>query len=127
VQLAHAAGAQTVTTGRGSQPELLAELGADEVIEVERQPFEEVAGAVGRPRPDARWVFFVVEADRAELAELGRRIDAGQLRPIVGGVWPLAEGRQAFQAKRHGGLPGKAVLRVAEEPLSRRRAGGPRP
>jgi hypothetical protein len=27
-------------------------------------------------------------------------------------VWPLAEGRQAFQAKRHGGLPGKIVLRV---------------
>jgi hypothetical protein len=35
-----------------------------------------------------------------------------QLRPVVGGVWPLAEGRQAFQAKRHGGLPGKIVLRV---------------
>jgi NADPH:quinone reductase-like Zn-dependent oxidoreductase len=59
-------------------------------------------------------VFFVVEADRAELAELGRRVDAGQLRPVVGGVLPLAEGRQAFEAKQHGGLPGKVVLRVAE-------------
>jgi NADPH:quinone reductase-like Zn-dependent oxidoreductase len=42
-------------------------------------------------------------------------MDAGQLRPVVGRVWPLAEGRQAFQAKRHGGLPGKAVLRVATQ------------
>jgi NADPH:quinone reductase-like Zn-dependent oxidoreductase len=70
--------------------------------------------AVGPPRQDARWVFFVVEANRAGLAEPGRRIDAGQLRP-VGQVWPLAEGRQAFQAKQHGGLPGKAVLRVADQ------------
>jgi hypothetical protein len=44
-----------------------------------------------------------------------RRINARQLRPVVGRVWPLAEGRQAFQAKRHGGLPGKAVLRVAAQ------------
>jgi NADPH:quinone reductase-like Zn-dependent oxidoreductase len=70
----------------------------------------------GAPRPDARWVFFVVEADRGQLAELARRVDAGRLRPVVGRVWPLAEGRQAFQAKQRGGLPGKAVLRVAEEP-----------
>lgn len=71
--------------------------------------------AVGPPRPDARWVFFVVEPDRGELAELGRRIDAGQLRPVVGEVLPLAEGRQAFQDKRHGGVPGKVVLRVADQ------------
>ena len=69
VQLAHAAGARVVATGRGP--------------------------------------------DRGQLAELGRRIDAGHLRPVVGQVWPLAEGRQAFQVKQHGGLPGKAVLRVA--------------
>jgi NADPH:quinone reductase-like Zn-dependent oxidoreductase len=68
----------------------------------------------GPPRPDARWVFFVVEADRAELAELSRRIDAGQLRSVVGGVWPLAQGRQAFEAKQRGGIPGKAVLHVVD-------------
>jgi NADPH:quinone reductase-like Zn-dependent oxidoreductase len=150
VQLAHAAGAQVVATGRAPQRGLLAGLGADEVVDVERQRFEQVAGqvdlvvdlvggetaarswplvrpggalvtvvggtAVTPPRADARWVFFVVEPDRAELAELGRRIDAGQLRPVIGGVWPLAQGRQAFQAKQHGGLPGKVALRVAEAP-----------
>jgi NADPH:quinone reductase-like Zn-dependent oxidoreductase len=149
VQLAHAAGAHVIATGRAPDGELLAELGAEEVVDVERQRFEEVAGrvelvldlvggevagrswplvkpggvlvsvvggaAVAPPRQDARWVFFVVEADRAQLAELGRRVDAGALRPVVGGVLPLAEGRQAFQAKQHGGLPGKVVLRVADE------------
>jgi NADPH:quinone reductase-like Zn-dependent oxidoreductase len=71
--------------------------------------------AVGPPGQDARWVFFVVEADRAQLAELGRRVAIGELRPVVGGMLPLAEGRQAFQAKQHGGLPGKVVLRVADQ------------
>ena len=150
VQLAHAAGAQVIATGRAPHRELLTGLGAAQVVDVERQRFEEVAvqvdlvldlvggdvagrswplvspggtlvtvvggTAVGPPRQDARWVFFVVEANRAELAELGRRIDAGQLRPLVGGVWPLTQGRQAFQAKQHSGLPGKAVLRVADQP-----------
>ena len=149
VQLAHAAGAQVIATGRAPDHMLLAKLGAEKVVDVERQRFEEVAGridlaldlvggevagrswplvkpggalvtvvggtAVGQPRQDARWVFFVVEADRAQLAELGRRVDAGELQPVVGRVWPLAEGRQAFQAKQHGGLPGKVVLRVADQ------------
>jgi NADPH:quinone reductase-like Zn-dependent oxidoreductase len=70
--------------------------------------------AAGARRPDARWVFFVVEANRAQLAELGRRFDAGQLRPVIGGEWPLAKGAEAFQAKQHGGLPGKVVLRVGD-------------
>lgn len=54
----------------------------------------------------------MVEADRLQLTELAREVDAGSLRPIVGRVWPLAKGRQAFQAKQRGGLPGKAVLQV---------------
>ena len=56
----------------------------------------------------------MVEADRAQLAELAHQVDTGSLRPVVGRSWPLAEGRQAFQAKRRGGLPGKAVLQVID-------------
>jgi NADPH:quinone reductase-like Zn-dependent oxidoreductase len=146
VQLAHAADADVLATGRAPDRELLTELGAAEIVDVTQQRFEnavdgvdlvldlvggEVASrswplvkpggalvtvvggtAAGTPRPDARWVFFVVEADRAELAELTRRIDAGRLRPVVGRVWPLAEGRQAFEAKQRSGLPGKVTLQV---------------
>jgi NADPH:quinone reductase-like Zn-dependent oxidoreductase len=73
-----------------------------------------IGGAAGvAPRQDARWVFFVVEANRDELAELGRRIDADQLRSVIGTALPLAEGREAFQAKQRGGVPGKVVLQVA--------------
>jgi NADPH:quinone reductase-like Zn-dependent oxidoreductase len=64
-------------------------------------------------RPGTGGVFFVVEPDRAALTELARRIDAGELRSIVGEVFPLERGREAFEAKRRSGVPGKAVLRVA--------------
>ncbi len=64
-------------------------------------------------RPGAGGVFFVVEPDRAALSELARRIDAGELRSIVGEVFPLERGREAFEAKRRSGVPGKVVLRVA--------------
>jgi NADPH:quinone reductase-like Zn-dependent oxidoreductase len=63
-------------------------------------------------RSGARGVFFVVEPDRNELVELARRIVAGQLRPIVGEVLPLARGRDAFRRKDSRGIPGKTVLQV---------------
>ena len=69
----------------------------------------------GRPRPDARWVFFVVEPDRRLLAELARSIDAGELRPVLGGSFPLSGGRRAFEAKLDGGVPGKVALRVVDD------------
>jgi hypothetical protein len=63
-------------------------------------------------RGDARGVFFVVEADRSELVELARRIEVGQLRPIVGDIVPLARGRDAFERKHTGGTPGRTVLQL---------------
>jgi NADPH:quinone reductase-like Zn-dependent oxidoreductase len=64
-------------------------------------------------REDARAVFFVVEAKGAMLDELAAQMNAGQLRPVVGAVHPLAEGRAAFVSKKPGKVPGKVVLAVA--------------
>jgi hypothetical protein len=72
----------------------------------------------------ARGAFFVVEADRGELGELARRIDEGQLRPIVGDVVPLARGRDAFERKHGGGIPGKTVLEVDDTYQLRRSVTG---
>lgn len=69
----------------------------------------------GRPRLDARWVSFVVEADRRLLAELARSVDAGELRPVLGAVFPLSDGQRAFEAKQGGGVPGKVALCVVDE------------
>ena len=46
VQLAHAAGARVVATGRGWAEGLVRELGADEFVDAERRSFEEEAGEV---------------------------------------------------------------------------------
>jgi hypothetical protein len=65
------------------------------------------AGALG--------FFFVVEPSRAQLLALGKRIVAGELRPVVGAAWTLSQGREAFEAKQRGRQLGKAVLVVSEE------------
>jgi NADPH:quinone reductase-like Zn-dependent oxidoreductase len=63
--------------------------------------------------PGAQGVFFVVEPNRAALSELARRVDAGELRSIVGEVFTLERGQEAFEIKQRTGVPGKVVLQVA--------------
>ena len=65
------------------------------------------------PRPgrdDIRTVVFIQESSRAQLTELARLVDDGQLRPQVGAVYPLARAVEAYRAKAAGGLPGRIVL-----------------
>lgn len=67
-----------------------------------------------RVRPDdGRAVFFVVEADRARLADLAERLRDGRLKPRIGDVRPLAEAAAAFTPGRR--ASGKTVIRVAED------------
>ena len=49
---------------------------------------------------DGRAVFFVVEPDRARLADLAQRLRDGRLKPLVGAVRPLAEAAAAFARHR---------------------------
>ncbi|MCE3555670.1 zinc-binding dehydrogenase [Pseudonocardia sp. RS11V-5] len=62
---------------------------------------------------DGRAVFFVVEPDRARLADLAQRLRDGRLRPVVGDVRPLDETAAAFA--RHRRTPGKTIIRVASD------------
>jgi NADPH:quinone reductase-like Zn-dependent oxidoreductase len=60
--------------------------------------------------PRVQAAFFIVEANRAQLTEIARLIDAGLLRPIVGTVFPLTRGAEAYAARpQHG----KSVLQIA--------------
>ena len=154
VQLARAAGARVIGTGRAGARDLVLELGADEFADLSdkgrlgrAEPVELVVDLVGgeplrrswrlvraagavvsvvdasvasasaeAPAAGVRGVFFVVEPDSAQLTELARRFDAGELRPVVGRVFDLAAGGHAFGAKQAGGVPGKAVLQVSSAP-----------
>jgi NADPH:quinone reductase-like Zn-dependent oxidoreductase len=62
----------------------------------------------------ARGAFFVVDAHRQQLIELARRLDAGELKTILGATFPLERGRDAFQAKQAPGIAGKVVLEPSE-------------
>ena len=53
--------------------------------------------------------FFIVEPNREQLSRIARMIDAGELRPVVGEAFPLAEARRAYA---HKPVRGKAVLVV---------------
>ncbi|MFD6331216.1 NADP-dependent oxidoreductase [Streptomyces niveus] len=72
-----------------------------------------IAGPVTVQPADGRAVFFVVEPDRARLADLAGRLRAGRLKPIVGVVRPLAEAAEAFAPQKR--VPGKTIIRVVED------------
>jgi NADPH:quinone reductase-like Zn-dependent oxidoreductase len=68
-----------------------------------------------RTARDSAWngraIFFVVEADRSQLAELAQRLRDGRLTSNVGAVRPLAEAPAAFgpDAPR---VSGKTIIQV---------------
>ena len=58
-----------------------------------------------------RAAYFIVEPSRTQLAEIAQLIDGGQVRPVVGAEFPLADAIRAYQTKP---LRGKVVLRVGD-------------
>jgi NADPH:quinone reductase-like Zn-dependent oxidoreductase len=63
-------------------------------------------------RHDVRAVFFVVRPDRAELTDIATLVDDGSLRSVVAEVFPLLQGRAAFEAINRPRRPGKVILLV---------------
>jgi NADPH:quinone reductase-like Zn-dependent oxidoreductase len=70
-----------------------------------------IAGPPPRQPEDGQAIFFVVEPDRARLADLGRRFQLGRLGPIVGSVRPLAESAAAFAPDVR--VRGRTIISVA--------------
>jgi NADPH:quinone reductase-like Zn-dependent oxidoreductase len=62
---------------------------------------------------EGRAVFFVVEPDRVQLADLALRVRGGRLTPIVGDVRPLTEAVDAFAGRRR--TKGKTIIQVAAD------------
>lgn len=59
-----------------------------------------------------RGVSMLVQPSRSQLVELGRLLDAGTIRPVVEGSFPLARAREAYEHGLLGHNRGKTVLRV---------------
>jgi NADPH:quinone reductase-like Zn-dependent oxidoreductase len=64
-------------------------------------------------RPEAgRAIFFVVEPDRARLADLALRLRDGRLTTVIGALRPLSEAAAAFTEHR---TRGKSVIQVIDD------------
>ncbi|MDC8449661.1 MAG: NADP-dependent oxidoreductase [Nitrospira sp.] len=69
------------------------------------------ADAEGMKEQRVRDAFFIVEPNRMQLIEIGRLIDGGVIRPIVGAVFSMDEVQRAYAEKP---TRGKNVLRISE-------------
>ncbi|GAA3207867.1 NADP-dependent oxidoreductase [Microbacterium terregens] len=67
-------------------------------------------GPPARQPEDGLALYFVVEPNRPQLADLARRLQDGRLRTVVGAVRPLEEAAAAFVSGRH--TPGKTIISV---------------
>ena len=65
--------------------------------------------------PGVASIYFVVEPNRGQLAELASLADQGSLRPAIGEVFPLADARAAFEWSLAAHGRGKIVLRVGSD------------
>ena len=57
-------------------------------------------------------MFFIVTPEAAELAKLAGLVDEGKLHPVISQIFPLRDGRQAFESATKPHPPGKTVLLV---------------
>jgi NADPH:quinone reductase-like Zn-dependent oxidoreductase len=141
VQLARAAGAYVIGTGRPAHRSTASEIGVHRFVDLEVDRLEDVGevdlvfdviGGALRDRStalvraggtlvtiaspptiqpsDGRAVFFVVEADRHQLADLARRVRRGELRVLIGAVRPLAETGDAFASTNKS--PGRTIIHI---------------
>ena len=64
--------------------------------------------------PPGEGSYFVVEPDRAQLIELAKLVDSGQLRVAIDSTFTLAEAVAAFERSLASGKHGKVVINVAD-------------
>jgi NADPH:quinone reductase-like Zn-dependent oxidoreductase len=76
-----------------------------------------VAASAGEStNPRSREAFMLVRADGKQLADIGKRIDAGELRVFLEAVYPLDNAREAYARAEQGKMKGKIALSVVEDP-----------
>lgn len=57
--------------------------------------------------------FFVVAPSRSQLTSIADLLNSGELRSVVAAIFPLSDGRRAFESgMQHGRPPGKTVLLI---------------
>jgi NADPH:quinone reductase-like Zn-dependent oxidoreductase len=68
-------------------------------------------GAEGSSDPLLKEAFFIVEPNRGQLVEIGKLLEEGRIRTVVGDVLPFSQAPAAYAGNRSG--RGKQVLAIA--------------
>jgi NADPH:quinone reductase-like Zn-dependent oxidoreductase len=139
VQLAVAAGARVIGTGRADARDLVLHLGAEQYLDLAHDASGEVKGVnvvfdlIGGEALHRSWPMLrpggslvsIVEAPTGERADVNNLLFVVEpngaqltelarriesLRPVVGNVGTLADGPRLWAEKIAGGIPGKVVL-----------------
>ncbi len=71
--------------------------------------------------------FFIVEPDRPQLVEIGKLIDAGDLRPVVDSVLPCSRASEAYAGTVQRKGRGKLVVALVEPGSDHTHGSGPHP
>jgi NADPH:quinone reductase-like Zn-dependent oxidoreductase len=64
-------------------------------------------------RQQARSIAYMVQPNGAQLAEISRLIEQGQVRPCVEEAFPFAQAREAEERQQAGHVNGKLMLKIA--------------
>jgi NADPH:quinone reductase-like Zn-dependent oxidoreductase len=78
-----------------------------------------IVGETTRPALSqrSRDAFMLVRADGQQLAEIGKMIDAGELRVFVEAVYPLEEAKEAYARAARGKMRGKIALVISADSI----------
>jgi NADPH:quinone reductase-like Zn-dependent oxidoreductase len=61
----------------------------------------------------AAYSFLFVHPDGSQLAELGKLIEAGHIRPVIDKVFPFAQAKEALAYLDAGRAKGKVVVQIS--------------
>jgi NADPH:quinone reductase-like Zn-dependent oxidoreductase len=61
---------------------------------------------------DKRGVFFIVRSDRQQLVKIGQLIDQHIVRPVIAGIIPIDQAREAFEKLDGQAGRGKIILKL---------------
>ncbi|MFP2908097.1 NAD(P)-dependent alcohol dehydrogenase [Pyxidicoccus sp. 3LFB2] len=81
-------------------------------VDLEPGPAKLASATLQNPFRSQQHRFVIMKSSGAALESLGRKVDAGELRPGPTRVFPLSEYRRAFEVAEQGGLVGKVVVRL---------------
>ena len=66
--------------------------------------------SVAEEPPEGSGIYFIVEPNGAQLAEIARLAEEGELKPEIDSTFPLDRSREAFERVAQRGKHGKVVL-----------------